>query len=323
MFGGKSSILLKMLRPERMTSASIICVKKDVEPILEALSNFGEFHIEQTAQDNASLTEYNQSIQKVEGSLADVNVLINQIVKEKSSLLSIFKLSQPIKTQVTAENWQALLENTSQKVATLKEEVDCLNNAFSSMQEKTEELIHVKGMLERLGIMEVDLVAMEDLKLIYVAVASVPTKNFSGLETALSGFPVFVNRCSITKEVTFLCLALSAKHQTEIEKILRTYHAEVFHIPKDLPHDVAEALKEVNKQLKENGDKEKELCESLNELGGENKDNLASLKETLENILALLQAERKIFQSGRLATVKGFVPQKKFQELKEKVTEML
>ena len=196
-------------------------------------------------------------------------------------------------------------------------------NAFSSMQEKTEELNHVKNMLERLSIMEVDLVAMEDLKLIYVAVASVPTKNFSGLETALAGFPVFINRCSITKEVTFLCLALSAKHQAEIEKILRTYHAEVFHIPKELPHDVTEALKEVNKQLKENTDKEKELCDSLNKLGEENKDNLASLKETSENILALLQAERKIFQSGRLATVKGFVPQKKFQELNEKVTEML
>ena len=34
-------------------------------------------------------------------------------------------------------------------------------------------------------------------------------------------------------------------------------------------------------------------------------------------------AEKKILQSGRLATVKGFVPQKKFQELNEKVTGML
>ena len=73
-----------------MTSTSIICVKKDVEPVLEALNNFGEFHIEQTAQDNAGLNEYNQSIQKVEGSLADLNILINQLVKEKSSLFEHF-----------------------------------------------------------------------------------------------------------------------------------------------------------------------------------------------------------------------------------------
>jgi V/A-type H+/Na+-transporting ATPase subunit I len=323
MLGGKSNILLKMLRPERMTSTSIICVKKDVEPILETLSNFGEFHIEQTTQDNAGLTEYNQNIQKVEESLADVNVLINQLIKEKSSLFGIFKLIQPTKMQVTAENWQGLLETTSQKILTLKKEAHSLNEALSRIQEKTEQLIYTEEMLGRLSIMGADLAAMEELKLIYVATASVPIKNFSGLETALAGLPIFINRCSLTKEVIFVCLASPTKHQADIEKILKTYHAEVFHIPNELPHDLTEALKEVNKQLKENEDKEKGLCTSLNKLGEENKDTLASLKETSENILALLQAERKILHSGHLATVKGFVPQKKFHELNEKVTGML
>ncbi len=143
------------------------------------------------------------------------------------------------------------------------------------------------------------------------------------LETALAGYPIFINRCSITKQESFICLALPAKHQADIEKILRTYHAEIFHIPKELPHDVNAALKEVNKQTKENTDKEKAISDSLNKLGEENKDNIASLKETSENILTLLQAERKILQSGHLATVRGFVPQKKFQELNEKVTGML
>ena len=306
-----------------MTSTSIICVRKDVELVLEALNNFGEFHIEQTAQDNAGLNEYNQSIQKAEGSLADLNTLTNQLIKEKSSLFSIFKLPQMTKTQVTAENWQTLLEDTNQKILTLKKETDSLNEALSSLQEKTEQLNRIKNMLERLKIMDADLAAIEDLKLIYVAVASVPTKNVSGLETALTGYPIFINRCSITKQESFMCLALPAKHQANIEKILRTYHAEIFHIPKELPHDVNEALKEVNKQTKENTDKEKAFNDSLSKLGEENKDNIASLKETSENILTLLQAERKILQSGHLATVRGFVPQKKFQELNEKVTGML
>ena len=309
-----------MLRPERMTSTSIICVRKDVEPVLEALSTFGEFHIEPTAQDNADLTEYNQNIQKVEGSLADVNVLIGQLVQEKSSLFGIFKLIQPTKIQVTAENWQALLESNSQKILAVKKETDSLNEALSCLQEKTEQLNYTKEMLGRLSLMGVDLAAMEELKLIYVATASVPSKNFSGLETALSGLPIFVNRCALTKEVSFVCLAIPTKHQADVEKILKTYHAEVFHIPKELPHDLTEATKEVNKQLKENADKEKTLYHSLKNLGEENKDNLASLKETSENILTLLQAEKKIVQSGRLATLKGFVPSSKFNELNEKVS---
>ncbi len=306
-----------------MTSTSIICVRKDVEPILEALSSFGEFHIEQTAQDNAGLTEYTQSIQKIEGSLADVNVLIGQLVQEKSSLLGIFKLTLPNKVQVTAENWQALLESTSQKIVELKKETDSLNEAVSCLQEKTEQLNYTKDMLGRLSIMGVDLAAMEDLKLIYVATASVPSKNFNGLETALAGLPIFINRCSLTKEVSFVCLAIPTKHQADVEKILRTYHAEVFHIPKELPHDLGEATKEVNKQLKENSEKEKALCNSLKKLGEENKDTLASLKETSENILTLLQAEKKIIQSGRLATVKGFVPTNKFNALNDKMNGMM
>ena len=306
-----------------MTSTSIICVKKDVEQVLEALSTFGEFHIEQTAQDNSDLNDYNQRIQSVEGSLADLNNLTNQLIKEKSSLFSIFKLQQMTKTQVTAENWQTLLEDTNQKILTLKKETDDLNKELSSLQEKTEQLNHIKNMLERLKIMDADLAAIEDLKLIYVAVASVPTKNFSVLETALAGYPVFINRCSITKEIIFVCLALPAKYQTETEKILRVYHAEIFHIPKELPHDVTLALIEVNKQIKENMAKEEAVSNSLNKLGEENKNNIVSLKETSENILTLLQAERKILQSGHLATVQGFVPKKKFQELNEKVTGML
>jgi uncharacterized phage infection (PIP) family protein YhgE len=109
------------------------------------LNNFGEFHIEQTAQDNAGLNDYNQSIQKVEGSLADLNTLINQLIKEKSSLFGIFKDLPPTKIeQVTAENWQSLLEDTSQKILTLKKETDSLNEALSSLQEKTSQINHIK-----------------------------------------------------------------------------------------------------------------------------------------------------------------------------------
>ena len=167
-------------------------------------------------------------------------------------------------------------------------------NLSLTCKKKHAELNHIKEMLTRMEIMGADLAAMEDLKQIYVAIASVPVKNFNGLETALAGMPVFINRCSLAKEAIFVCLASSNKHQADIEKIMRTYHAEIFHIPKSLPHDVNAALKEVTKQLKENSEKEKAVCLSLNKLGNENKDNLASWKETTENILALLNAEKKM-----------------------------
>ena len=235
MFVVKSGFLLKMLRPERMTSTSIICVKKDVEAVLEALNSFGEFHIEDTAQDQKSLAEFNQNILRVQESLADVNGLTKQLVQEKTSLFAMFKVSEPTKIAVTADNWQTLLEQNSKNIAALKGETDSLNSSLSSLQEKTAQLNHIKEMLTHLESMGADFAAMEELKLIYVAFASVPAKNFGGLETALESMPVFVNRTTLTKESMFVALALPSK-----------YHARHRQNPKNvsrgnLPHTTGPA----------------------------------------------------------------------------------
>ena len=166
-------------------------------------------------------------------------------------------------------------------------------------------------MLTTMDEMGADLAAMEELKLIHIAIASVPHKNLRHLEVALTNYPVIVHRCYLAKETDFMCFAMPSKHREDVERILKTHHSEIFQIPEDLPHDVTLAQKEVNKQLKETAQKEKQILSELKKLGRENHHKLASWKETTENILALLQAERKILQSGRLATVKGFVPTKK------------
>ena len=150
-------MLGNMLRPERMTFTSIICVRKDVEAVLEALSSFGEFHVEQAAEGNSSLTEYNQSIQRIEDSLTTINEITNQLIQEKPDFFDIFRISRPTKIHVNAENWQALSDSTCQEVASLKKEVDDFNASLSSLEEKTGQLNHLKDMLKTLDRMEADL----------------------------------------------------------------------------------------------------------------------------------------------------------------------
>ena len=58
-------------------------------------------------------------------------------------------------------------------------------------------------------------------------------------------------------------------------------------------------------------------------MSNENRSKVAAWRETTENILAILNAKKKILESGRLATVKGFVPEKMFAELKAKVDSKL
>jgi V/A-type H+-transporting ATPase subunit I len=107
------------------------------------------------------------------------------------------------------------------------------------------------------------------------------------------------------------------------KKILHTHNAEIFSRPPDLPGDNNKALKEVKSRLRENLEKEKEASNNRHRLGEENRHNLDSWKETSQNILTLLKAEKQILQSGKLATIKGYVPQNRFHELENAAHDML
>ncbi len=312
-----------MFRPERMISASVICVKQDVESVLEALSSFGEFQIEKATKENTTGLEYGQLIQKAEESLTNVRGLIKQLSQTKGSLLDMFKTVTPTKLEVTAENWQSLSEETSQQIATLKKEVDSLNTSLSGVQGKIFQLNSIRDILTTMEKMDVDLDALQNLKLIHAIVASVPHKSFDDFAKALGKFPIFLNRAALTKDTDFVSIAVPSKFSEEVNKILKSHRAEVFAIPKDLPHNLTDALKEVNSQLENNSKQEKEILDSLKKLGQENNHKLASWKETTENILAQLNAKKKMLESNRLAVVSGFIPKKRFTALNEKVHTIL
>ncbi|MCW4023459.1 MAG: V-type ATP synthase subunit I [Candidatus Bathyarchaeota archaeon] len=309
-----------MIRSERVAATSIICVKEDVEQLLEALSGFGEFHIEQTGETSV---QYKQNIQQAEQSLATVEEITKHVETEKPRLLDTFKTIEPQATQITAENWQSLLVSTSQEVQKLKNQFDEHTTALTNLEQENSERTQVKGRLTIMKNMGADLEAIENLKLIHIEIAKVPIRNVDKLETALSSLPAYFNRCSLNKEADYACIAMPSKFRAEVEKILKMHHAESIQIPQDLPSNVDEALKQVNQQLDENAKKEKTFKAEIKKLGKENRANITVWRETIQNILELLKAEEKFLQSERLATVNGYVPEKKFEALGEKVKDTL
>lgn len=311
-----------MLRPVRMIAASVICTKQDVDGLLKALSDFGELHIEESA-DNSTPVEYNLEIQKAEESLSSVNDLHKQLSQEKPGALDLFKTSEPKRIQVTADNWQSLGQSIEQQVLVLKKEVDELNNSSSSLQEKAALLNAVKETLLIINENHVDLEAMQNLELIRVIATSVPEKNVELLKSELAKFPIIFNRTASSKKTFFVWIAVPVKQGAEVEKIVKAQHGEVFSIPKDLPHNNKDALKEINDRLEEINAQEKDISDSFKKLSVDNKGNLPVWKETVENVLVLLKAKKKMLQSGRLATIKGYVPNKNLDALNEKVHSLL
>ena len=311
-----------MFRPERLTSVSVICLKKDTDNALEALHEFGEFHIEQAA-DAYSPTEYGKSMNKVEETLSDINELSKLFQPQKTGTFDIFRAEKTSKTQITADNWPSLTELVSQEVSKLKTQAQELAASRARLQEKKTKLRHEQDMLNVMSNMEVDLSVIEEMHLINITVASVPTKDLPDLEKALQGLPLIFRRCYLAKETQFVCSAFPSKYKQAVEKALKTHHGEIFAVPPDLPFDIVKALEEVNKQLKATEKSEEDANVALQKMGAESRSKLDSLFETAKNIHALLLAEQKTLQSRHIATAKGFVPKHKLRLLREKVTSNL
>ena len=63
---------------------------KDTELVLEALSNFGEFHVEHSSQD-LKVTDYDLRIQEAEEALANVNELRKHLDVQTAGFTDMFK----------------------------------------------------------------------------------------------------------------------------------------------------------------------------------------------------------------------------------------
>ena len=312
-----------MLRPQRMTVASIFCLKKDVEIVFETLNRFGEFHIEPSSPKNADDEEYDQNIQQMKQRQRDIKGIGSQLSEKKTSLLNIFQLNQPTIVPITTENWHTLLEETNQNVLALKEKMENLNTAIADLQKKRDELTQQRDMLTCMHNLEIDIPSIKQFKHIHVEIASLPINTYEAFKATTTTLPLEVHRCRLNPITYFVCRVMPSKHKEEIQKILRSYHGEIFSSPPDLSENTKSALREVKNALKENQEKEKKLYNSRQLLGEENRSNLDIWGETAQNILVLLNAKKQMLQSGRLATIKGYVPQSRFRELESTAESML
>lgn len=311
-----------MLRPERMTSASIICLRRDLGHALEALNGFGEFHVEMAAEEQ-SQKEYAKALSEVESTFADLEKLIGQFGFENSGFTDLFRSQTPLKMYVTAENWQWIALNVMDEASKLKQEAQSLIALLAALQEKTSKHQQVKSTLNIMEAIKADFSVMEELRFIRVAVAIAPTKNINDLKKALAGVPMVLHKCYLSKKTVFICMAMPSKYASDVEKTLKSYHGELFELPEGLPHDIPKAIALLERQIAQNIREADSIKKKLTDFAESNKLRLLSLRETSQNAIALLRVEQGTLQTARLATIKGFVPQKKLSALKEKMSIVL
>jgi len=311
-----------MFRPERVSETSIICLKKDVDQALEILSVFGNFHIEKVGE-KSETEEYGQPIRRMEEIIRNLNSLISQLKIKRTSFLDIFKTEEEARIEITAENWHELMKLVEMKVSSLRKEANFLLASIKNLESKISELQHLRNILALLSQFKLDLEVLEELHFIYTVAATVPSRHIHELEKAMANYPsVFYHR-PITKHNEFIFIASPTKYKEEIEKVLRTHHAEAFQIPRGIPRKLAEALKEVNLQLERTIQKKNEVIKSLDGFTKKNRFRILALKETVQNILIMLKAKQSSLETEQLMVLKGYVPENELDKLKRNLYEKL
>ncbi len=311
-----------MLRPQRMTSVSVICLARDLDNALEGLNRFGEFHVEEQME-TANAAENSQALLQAEENVTKVSDLIRQLGIEKPSLTDLFRNELPAKTQISSENWGSLAEEAYREIFALKSKVDDLNASLSALKDQTDELGYSQSVLATLATLGADLEAMEELRLIRIEIGTASKKCLPDIQKSLGRFPLILHYCYLSKSRSFFCTAFPSKYATDVQKTLRNCNVELFKVPEGLPHNVTLALKEVKGKLRENDSKRKELELALKELAAQNGQRLLSLREITQNTLGLLQAKQKSLQLGRLATIRGFIPKTQVAVLRQHVESSL
>jgi V/A-type H+-transporting ATPase subunit I len=315
-------LLALSLRPERMTEASLICLKKDFDLALGALDDFGNFHIEEMKEDS-KVTRYEQFIRQNDETVRNLNTIISQLKIEKTGFLDSFKAESITKIEINAENWQQLLNNVEKETSKLKKNVNAHRTSLNNIEEELASLQHFQNVLTILNRFKIDLEALEEMHLIFVAIVTVSSKNIPELGIALSNYPCIFHHRSITKGQEFIFVATSIKHKEEIEKILNNHHAESFQLPEELHEKPSEALKKISIRTDELVQNKKVVLESLENLAWENKQRLFALRETAQNISSILNGKQKSLETKRLVTVKGYIPKKEIEKLERKMDDNL
>jgi len=311
-----------MFQPERMKETSIICLKKDFYQALESLNDFGGFHVEEI-KEATKVEQDEKSIRRMEEIVRDLTSLTNQLKIEKKGFLDLFKGEYEKKVEITIEDWQSFTKSIEKEASDLKKEADSFLTLIKNFGDKLLELQHLQSMLALLNKFKLDLEVLEKLQFIYILVATVPSRHIYELEKAMLNYPSIFYHRPITKHAEFVFITSLSKYGGEIEKVIKTHHAEVFQIPQKMPKRITEAIKEVNLQLENILQNKREALKSLEEFTKKNRFRILALKETAENILMMLKAKQKSIETGQLMAIRGYVPERKLNKLKRSMQEKL
>jgi len=309
-----------MLLTERMKKVAIICLRKDLDLVVDALDNFGLFHIEETATSERSSHD---TLRRIE----ETSVILEETIKNlgiKAPSIIFFKQKKLAKISFHVKDWLHFAEDIRKETLNIASEV---SEVLESLRKVDAEIVRLRKEIRVLEILDqfnIDPRIFMKLRLIRIFIATVSARHLLSLSRALSHLPAVYYFREIGHERAFMFVAIPSNKAQTVERILETYDAEPFLIPGDVEgQKPSKALLTVRRQLEKYVMMKNNILKQIEELSRKNGSRLLSLREALRNAENALKARESVLGTRRLAQISGYVPQSSLPKLEENLKKFL
>jgi len=259
--------------------------------------------------------------------MEEVSAILEDLMKKlgvKVSSITLFKPEKFTKVRFHVEDWLHFAEDVREKALEIANEV---NEVFESLREvdaETAELQRKMRIFEILSRFNIDPRILTELHLTRVFIATVSVRHTLSLSRALSHLPAIYYFREIGDGRAFIFVATTSKESQRAERILETYDAEPFSIPKEFEgQKPSRALSLIKQQLKKHAAIRRKIMGEIERLSKKYGSRLLSLREAVENAKNALKAKEYASETRKLAQIVGYAPHSSLPRLKRQLKRFL
>ena len=288
-----------MFRPVQMVKVRILIFEKYLDPVINKLGKLEILHSLDIKREKLGLNKV-----LIDRSLTRISDILNRVDK----VIDILKISdsKSEKRIVTEMRIDELDKNLSEIENLVLEK----NKEVSEVKKEIEELVAEKNKLELVNTLGVKREFLRDSMFLSVTVGVIPAEELERLK-AIKTEHILIHNTINGKAV--VCIANLRKDSDKINMELSSFKLEKISVPELPPDD------EIQKKLKEDKRRIKELEKELETIREKNASKLLEIREIAKIEKKKMGLELLMGKTNKVFLIEGWIPEKRINILTEEI----
>ncbi|HYC27037.1 MAG TPA: V-type ATPase 116kDa subunit family protein [Nitrososphaerales archaeon] len=300
----------------RLSKVTVISPRSDYPEVAKALAKFKDFHPAEHASPNFDPRVQDLTVRAVRlFSQADQATKDLGLKSSPGWMDQVFKGVKVEKTSFDAGQWDELLTRVERELDPIVQEV---RNQKAALQKATKDMADsqaIKDALSAVSGFSADLAGVSDLHRFRVALCIVKKTIGAELRSTLPDAMMVSQSLSQTDDIVLV--AVKAEDGTKLDRAIKGLDIKPLTIPQNFPQNPSEAYKRLSQDYDLAKAKKEEMEASLAKLGASSGSRLLAMRELSESAREMLDEARVSGDMKRMATITGYVPEKKEGQFRE------